>query len=180
MMVIPIIIRAFRTVPKDGKGTGRLGNRRTNRDHPDYSIIKIGQNTWKSLVTQTPVRDHQLTLVWKTLKEIMMIITSRDERKKYIRRTRKLLETKLHSSNFIIEIIHRLPPHKILRTILRVNRRRILKMDQRTGKLRTMHDEDRLYVSRKARRVDLEGMAMKVCSAFPKAPALLEPHHQID
>ena len=28
-------------------------------------------------------------------------------------------------------------------------------------------------------RVDLEAMAMKGKSAFPKAPALLEPHHQI-
>ena len=28
-------------------------------------------------------------------------------------------------------------------------------------------------------RVDLREMAMKGYSAFPKAPALLEPHHQI-
>ena len=28
-------------------------------------------------------------------------------------------------------------------------------------------------------RVDLGAMAMKEYSAFPKAPALLEPHHQI-
>ena len=28
-------------------------------------------------------------------------------------------------------------------------------------------------------RVDLGEMAMKGCSAFPKAPASLEPHHQI-
>ena len=28
-------------------------------------------------------------------------------------------------------------------------------------------------------RVDLGAMAMKGCSVFPKAPALLEPHHQI-
>ena len=28
-------------------------------------------------------------------------------------------------------------------------------------------------------RVNLGAMAMKECSAFPKAPALLEPHHQI-
>ena len=31
-----------------GKGSGRLGNKRTNRDHPNYSIIKIGQNPEKS------------------------------------------------------------------------------------------------------------------------------------
>ena len=30
------------------KGTGRLGNKRTSGDHPDYSIIKICQNTKKS------------------------------------------------------------------------------------------------------------------------------------
>ena len=29
-------------------------------------------------------------------------------------------------------------------------------------------------------RVDFEVMAMKGYSAFPKAPALLEPHHQTD
>ena len=34
---------------KIGKGTGRLGNKRTRRDHPNYSIVKIGQNTEKSL-----------------------------------------------------------------------------------------------------------------------------------
>ena len=52
------------------KGTRRLGNKRTSRDHPDYSIIKIGQNTEKSpgdsrrhRVIQTPVTNHQLTLL---------------------------------------------------------------------------------------------------------------------
>ena len=45
-------------------------------DHPNYCIIEIGQNTEKSpedlrrlAVIQTPVKDHQLTLMWKTLKE---------------------------------------------------------------------------------------------------------------
>ena len=59
-----------------GKGTGRLENKRASGDHPDYSIIKIGLNTEKSpgdlrrlAVTQTPERNHQLTLVWKTLKK---------------------------------------------------------------------------------------------------------------
>ena len=31
-----------------GKGTGGLGNKRTNGDHPNYNFIKIGQNTEKS------------------------------------------------------------------------------------------------------------------------------------
>ena len=49
---------------------------RTSRDHPDYMIIKIGQNTEQSpgdlkrlAVTQTPLRNHQLTLLGKILKE---------------------------------------------------------------------------------------------------------------
>ena len=52
------------------KGTGRVGNRRTNRDHPNYSVVKIDQNTkessgdmWTLAVTQTPVKYHQLTLM---------------------------------------------------------------------------------------------------------------------
>ena len=47
------------------KGTGRLGNKRTSGDHPDYGIIKIGQNTEKSpgdwsrlAVTQIPVENQ--------------------------------------------------------------------------------------------------------------------------
>ena len=50
-------------------------SKETSGDHPKYSITKICQNTEKSLgdlrrlaVTQTPVENHQLTLVWKTLK----------------------------------------------------------------------------------------------------------------
>ena len=56
------------------RGTGELGNKRTSGDHPNYSIIKISQNNEKSsgdlrrlTVAQTPMRNHQLTLVWKTL-----------------------------------------------------------------------------------------------------------------
>ena len=53
-----------------GTGTGRLGNKRTNGHHPNYSIIEIGQNTEKSLgdlrrlvISETPVENHQTTLV---------------------------------------------------------------------------------------------------------------------
>ena len=49
---------------------------RTSGDHPNYYIIENGQNTEKSpgdlrrlAVTQTPVKNHQLTLIWKTLTE---------------------------------------------------------------------------------------------------------------
>ena len=47
-----------------GKRTRRLRNKRTSRDYPDYSIIKIGQNTEKRprdlrrlAVTQTAVKN---------------------------------------------------------------------------------------------------------------------------
>ena len=44
-MMIPIVVGGIETIPK---GTGRLGYKRTCRDYPNYSIIKIGQNTEKS------------------------------------------------------------------------------------------------------------------------------------
>ena len=50
--------------------TGGLRNQRTSEDHPNYSIIEIVQNTEKSpedfsrlVVSQTPMKDHQLTLM---------------------------------------------------------------------------------------------------------------------
>ena len=52
------------------KGTGGLGNKRTSGNHPNYYIIVNGQNTEeipramrKLAITQTPVKDHQLTLM---------------------------------------------------------------------------------------------------------------------
>ena len=58
-----------------GTWTGRFGNKMTSGDHPNYIIIEISQNTKMShknlrrlAVTQTPVENHQLTLVWKILK----------------------------------------------------------------------------------------------------------------
>ena len=58
------------------KGTGGLGNKRTSRDHPNYCIIEISQNTKESpedlsrlAVTQTSVKDHHLKLMWKILSE---------------------------------------------------------------------------------------------------------------
>ena len=53
---------------KINKGNGGLGNKRTSRDHPDYCITAIGQNTERSpgdlmrlAVNQPPVKEHQLT-----------------------------------------------------------------------------------------------------------------------
>ena len=55
---------------KIGKEVGRLGNKRTNGDNPNFSIVEIGQNTEKRpgdlrrlVFTKGLVEDHQLTLV---------------------------------------------------------------------------------------------------------------------
>ena len=52
--------------------TGGLGNKRTSGDHPNYCICEISQNNEKSpgdlrrlAVTQTSVKDYQLTLMRK-------------------------------------------------------------------------------------------------------------------
>ena len=52
------------------KGPGGFGSWRPNGDHSKNSIIENGQNTEKSpeelrrlLVTQSPVKDHQLPLM---------------------------------------------------------------------------------------------------------------------
>ena len=71
VMIIPIVIGAFGTVTKgvlkgleDFEAGGRV------EDHPNYNIIENGKNTEKSpgdmgrlAVTQTPVKDHHLTLM---------------------------------------------------------------------------------------------------------------------
>ena len=53
-----------------GKETGRAKNRETSIDYLNYSITKVGNNTEKSprdlrrlAVSQSPVRNYQLTLV---------------------------------------------------------------------------------------------------------------------
>ena len=63
-----------RSVQRIGARTGGFGNKRTSGDHPKYCIVQISKNTEKSpgklrfTATQTLVSNHQLTLVWKTLK----------------------------------------------------------------------------------------------------------------
>ena len=73
VMVIPIIIGALWMVPKGFiKGMEELEIRVHAENIPNYSIVKISKNTGKSpgdirrvVVTQTLVKYHQLTLVWK-------------------------------------------------------------------------------------------------------------------
>ena len=77
--IIPITIGAFGTVTKEFlKLLEDLAIKW--RDHPNYNIIEIGQNTVKSprdlmslALTQTPVRNHQLTLVWRKSKRSKII-----------------------------------------------------------------------------------------------------------
>ena len=59
------------------KRPGRLGSWRTGRDYPNDSIAKNGQNPETSPgdlrrldITQTPVKNHQLTLIWKNSKGV--------------------------------------------------------------------------------------------------------------
>ena len=75
LVIIPIVIGVFLYSNwKIIKRTGGLGSWRPSGDHPNYSITENGQNIEKSpgdlrrlTVSQTPVKDHQLTLMWKTL-----------------------------------------------------------------------------------------------------------------
>ena len=77
--------------------------------------------------------------------------------KEYLRRTRKLLETKLSSRNLIKGInTWAVPLVRYSGPFLKWTRDELKQMDQRTRKLMTMHkafhprdDVDRLYVSRK-------------------------------
>ena len=71
VIIIPILTGAFGTVTKGLlKGIGRFGSWWVSGNYPNYSIIENGQNTEKSTgnlrklaVAQTPVKDHQLTLI---------------------------------------------------------------------------------------------------------------------
>ena len=88
---------------------------RPSGDHPNNCIIENGQKTGKSPgdlrrlpVTQSPVKDHQLTLLGKTLIIIIIIIIiffqmeMNDKiQKENFRITRKLLETKLPYRNLM-------------------------------------------------------------------------------
>ena len=65
--VTPIVIGAHRRIIKRAE---KLGNNRTCGGHQNYYIIEIGQNTVTSpgnfrrfAVTQTSLKDHQLTLM---------------------------------------------------------------------------------------------------------------------
>ena len=66
LTVIPILIGALWYSHQKNWTRGR-GNNRTSRDHPNYGITEIGQNTEKGpgelkrfVVIHTPMKNHQL------------------------------------------------------------------------------------------------------------------------
>ena len=75
--IVPIVIGALGTITKGLlKGLEDLEVWWMGRDYPNDNIAKNGQNPETSpgdlrrlVVTQTPVKNHQLTLMWKTLNE---------------------------------------------------------------------------------------------------------------
>ena len=74
LTIVPSVIVALGSITK-GLLKG-LGSWRTGRDYPNDSIAKKGQNPETSpgdlrrlAVIQTPVKNHQPKLMWKTLKE---------------------------------------------------------------------------------------------------------------
>ena len=92
---IPIVIGTIGTVTKAlVQRLEELEKNRMSGDYPNYSIVKIDQNTaknpgdWRRLaITQTFVKDHQLTLMWKTLQK-------QDNDYKPCERTEKTMEHK--------------------------------------------------------------------------------------
>ena len=78
--VIIILIGTFGKVPEVLEKE-KFGNRKTNRDHPDYNIIEIGRITEKNprdlrrlAVVRTLLEAHQQTLVRKTREEYYKIV----------------------------------------------------------------------------------------------------------
>ena len=77
LILILIIIWHARNSPQRlRKDPGGIVDYRNNQDHTDHSIVNIGLNTQKIprnlgrlAVTQSPAKDQQLTLIWKTHKE---------------------------------------------------------------------------------------------------------------
>ena len=61
LLLLLLLLYTWYCRQRIGKGTGGLGNKRKNGDHPNYGIIKISQNTGKS-----PGNLLSLKLHWNT------------------------------------------------------------------------------------------------------------------
>ena len=106
--------------------------------------------------------------------------------KEYLRRTRKLLETKLSSRNLIKGInTWAVPFVRYSWPSLKWSRDELRQMDQRTRKLMTMHkalhprvDVDRLYVPRKAGGWGLVSIEDSVDTSIKRLEDYLENHER--
>ena len=107
-------------------------------------------------------------------------------RNEYLRRTRKLLETKLSSRNLIKGINSwAVPLVRYSGPFLKWNREELKQMDQRTGKLMTMHkalhpwdDVDRLYVSRKEGGRGVASIEDTVDASIQRLEDYIEKHER--
>ena len=91
-------------------GTGGLGNKRTNGDHPNNCIVEIGQNTKKSpgdlrrlAVTKNPMENYLLTLVRKTQKT--------DKYMDLVRKLKKLCNMKVTVMPIVVRALGMLPKY---------------------------------------------------------------------
>ena len=104
--------------------------------------------------------------------------------KEYLRRTRKLLETKLNIRNLIKGInTWPVPLVRYSGTFLKWTRDELKQMDQRTRKLMTMHKElhprddvDRQYVSRKEGRRGLASIEDSVDASIQRLKDYIQKH----
>ena len=104
--------------------------------------------------------------------------------KEYLRRTRKLLETKLSSRNLVKRInAWAVPLVKYSGPFLKWTRDELKEMDQSTRKLMAMHkalhprdDVDRLYVSRKEGRRKLASIEDSVDISIQRLEDYIEKH----
>ena len=118
-----------------------------------------------------------------TIKQVQMKDTIRKE---YLRRTRKLLETKLSSRNLIKGInTWAVPLVRYSGPFLKWTREELKQMDQRTRKLMTMHkalhprdDVDRLYVSRKVGGRGLASIEGTVDASIQRLENYIEKHER--
>ena len=107
-------------------------------------------------------------------------------RKEYLRRTRKLLETKLSRRNLIKGInTWAVPLVRYSGPLLKWTRDELKQMDQRTRKLMTMHnashprdDVDRLYVSRKEGVKELASIVDSVDASIQRLEDYTEKHER--
>ena len=106
--------------------------------------------------------------------------------KEYLRRTRKLLETKLSSRNLIKEInTWAVPLARYSEPFLKWTRDELKQMDQTTRKLMPMHkalhprdDVDRRYVSRKEGGRGLTSIEDSVNASIQRLEDYIEKHKE--